>query len=36
VTKLAWQENKNEKGLNKLRNFMGDTILYSIHLQLEE
>jgi hypothetical protein len=36
VTNLAWKENKDEKGLNKLRNFMGDTILYSIHLQLEE
>jgi len=36
VTKLAWKENENEKGLNKLRNFMGDTILYSIHLKLEE
>ena len=36
VTKLAWSENKQEKGLNKLRNFMGDTILYSIHLKIEE
>ncbi len=36
VTRLAWQENKDEKGLNKLRNFMGDTILYSIHLRVEE
>jgi len=36
VTKLAWRENKGEKGLNKLRNFMGDTILYSIHLRIEE
>ncbi|MFB1002668.1 MAG: hypothetical protein QMC70_00810 [Bacteroidia bacterium] len=36
VTKLAWRENKQEKGLNKLRNFMGDTILYSIHLKIEE
>ena len=36
VTKLAWKENKGEKGLNKLRNFMGDTILYSIHLKIEE
>ena len=36
VTKLAWKENKEEKGLNKLRNFMGDTILYSIHLKIEE
>ncbi len=36
VTKLAWQENKDERGLNKLRNFMGDTILYSIHLKIEE
>ncbi|MFT7230019.1 MAG: hypothetical protein ACI9GO_000479 [Bacteroidia bacterium] len=36
VTKLAWQENRDERGLNKLRNFMGDTILYSIHLKIEE
>lgn len=36
VTRLAWQENIEEKGLNKLRNFMGDTILYSIHLRVEE
>ncbi|MBT6236499.1 MAG: hypothetical protein HOI49_10485 [Bacteroidetes bacterium] len=36
VTKLAWQENKDEKGLNRLRNFMGDAILYSIHLKIEE
>lgn len=36
VTKLAWQENKEERGLNKLRNFMGDTILYSIHLRIEQ
>lgn len=36
VTKLAWTENKDERGLNRLRNFMGDTILYSIHLKIEE
>lgn len=36
VTKLAWKENKGERGLNKLRNFMGDTILYSIHLKIED
>lgn len=36
VTKLAWKENKDERGLNRLRNFMGDTILYSIHLKIEE
>ncbi len=36
VTKLAWKENKEERGLNKLRNFMGDTILYSIHLKIED
>ncbi|PCJ64821.1 MAG: hypothetical protein COA58_11130 [Bacteroidetes bacterium] len=36
VTRLAWKENKDEKGLNKLRNFMGDAILYSIHLKIDE
>ena len=36
VTKLAWKENKNTKGLIKFRDFIGDTILYSIHLKIEE
>jgi hypothetical protein len=36
VTKLAWKENKDTKGLIKFRDFIGDTILYSIHLQIEE
>jgi hypothetical protein len=37
VVKLAWKENKDEKGFrNRMRGFIGDSILYSIHLQLEE
>lgn len=36
VTKLAWTENKETKGLVKFRDFLGDTILYSIHLRIEE
>ncbi|MEY2924030.1 MAG: hypothetical protein RLZZ337_570 [Bacteroidota bacterium] len=37
VIKLAWKENKDEKGFRvRMRGFIGDSILYSIHLQLEE
>ena len=36
VTALSWQENKHTKGPIKFRDFLGDTILYSIHLKLEE
>ncbi|MGB0849953.1 MAG: hypothetical protein ACPGTP_01795 [Bacteroidia bacterium] len=36
VTKLAWKENKKTRGFVKFRDFLGDTILYSIHLRIEE
>ncbi len=36
VAALSWQENKHTKGPIKFRDFLGDTILYSIHLKLEE
>ncbi len=36
VTKLAWKENKETKGIIKFRDFIGDTILYSIHLKIED
>lgn len=36
VTLLAWKENKNTKGPVKFRDFVGDTILYSIHLKVEQ
>ena len=35
VIELAWKENKKEKGYTRWKSFMGDAILYSIHLQLE-
>lgn len=35
VIELAWRENKNLKGYTRFKSFMGDAILYSIHLQLE-
>lgn len=37
VIKLAWKENREEKGFRtRMRGFIGDSILYSIHLQIEE
>lgn len=36
VVALSWQENKETRGPIKFRDFLGDTILYSIHLRLEE
>lgn len=35
VIELAWKENRKEKGYTRWKSFMGDAILYSIHLQLE-
>ncbi len=35
VSKLAWKENKEEKGYARWKGFMGDAVLYSIHLHLE-
>lgn len=34
IIELAWKENKTESGYSRVRNFMGDSILYSIHLRL--
>lgn len=36
IVELAWKENKKEKGYTRFRNFMGDSILYGIHLRIEE
>jgi hypothetical protein len=36
IIELAWKENKSERGYTRFRNFMGDSILYGIHLQLDE
>lgn len=36
IVELAWKENKRERGYSRWKSFMGDSILYSIHLRLEE
>jgi hypothetical protein len=36
IVELSWKENKEEKGWNKIKGFIGDTILYSIFLRVDE
>ena len=36
IVELAWKENRRERGYERWKSFMGDSILYSIHLRIEE
>lgn len=36
IVELSWSENKEERGWSKFKAFVGDTILYSIFLRVED